>query len=315
MLTAMEERDAMIQGLGAGADDYIQKSGDWEVLKARLRAQIRRKQFEDENRRIREELLKTELEAAEARAARELAETRVALVDELERKNQELESFSYSVSHDLRAPLRTIDGFSRAVIEATGDRLSDKERDHLRRIRAAAQRMGELIDDLLQLSRVNRVEITRARINLSVIARAVADECQRREPDRAVTIAIADDVYVQADNRLLRVLFDNLIGNAWKFTARTDQARVEVGVQTRDDGIRYFVRDNGAGFNMAYAEKLFRPFQRLHTEAEFPGTGIGLATVYRIVDRHGGRIWAEGAVNQGASFYFTLGRAKSVGRT
>jgi len=308
ILTALEGREAMIQGLGAGADDYIQKSGDWDILKARVRAQIRRKQFEDENRRIREELQKTALEAAEARAARELADTRAGLVEELERKNQELESFSYSVSHDLRAPLRTIDGFSRAVIEVSGDRLGEKERDYLRRIRAAAQRMGELIDDLLQLSRVNRAELARSRVNLSAMARAVADECQRREPERKMTLSIAEELYVGADNRLLRVLLENLIGNAWKFTARTGEPRIDIGAEVRDGGNMYFVRDNGAGFDMAYAEKLFRPFQRLHTEVEFPGTGIGLATVYRIIDRHGGRIWAEGAVNHGATFYFTLAR-------
>ena len=252
--------------------------------------------------------MKTALEAAEARAARELAETRAALVEELERKNQELEAFSYSVSHDLRAPLRSIDGFSRAVMEGSGDRLDEKGRDYLRRIRAAAQRMGELIDDLLQLSRVSRAEIVRSRVNLSAMVRAIADECQRREPERAVTVLIADELFVEADSRLLRVLFENLLGNAWKFTARTAAPRIEIGVESRDEGTVYFVRDNGAGFNMAHVEKLFRPFQRLHAERDFPGTGIGLATVYRIVDRHGGRIWAEGVVGRGATFYFTLVR-------
>ena len=190
MLTALENRDAMIQGLAAGADDYISKSSDFEVLKARVRAQIRRKQFEDENRRIREELLRKELEAAEARAARELAETRAVLVDELERKNKELEAFSYSVSHDLRAPLRSIDGFSKALLDDWADQLNPKAKDYLGRVRAAAQRMGELIDDLLELSRVGRAELRRGRTSLSEIAQSVAVELRKSDPDREVEIEV-----------------------------------------------------------------------------------------------------------------------------
>lgn len=313
MLTALEDRQAMIQGLSVGADDYISKSSEFEVLKARVRAQIRRKQFEDENRRIREELLRTELEAAEARAARELAATRAVLVEELERKNRELEAFSYSVSHDLRAPLRSIDGFSQALLEDCAHTLNPKSRDHLQRVRSAAQRMGELIDDLLQLSRVGRAEIHRSRMNLSEIARAVVTELQKREPERRVEVDIQETPLADVDSRLMRVVLENLLGNAWKFTANVPQPRVQFLRERTANGPAFVVRDNGAGFDMTYVEKLFRPFQRLHSATEFPGTGIGLATVHRIVDRHGGRVWAQGGVGGGAAIYFTIPPVRSGG--
>jgi len=313
MLTALEDRQAMIHGLRAGADDYIAKSSDLEVLKARVRAQIRRKQFEEENRRIRERLLRTEHEAAEARAVRELAEARAALVLELERKNKELEAFSYSVSHDLRAPLRSIDGFSQALLEHYSDGLDEKGRGYLVRVRAATQRMGELIDDLLHLSRVSRAEVHTRRLDLSKLAQSVATELKSKHPDRQVELVIEQGLSSDADAGLMRVVFENLLGNAWKFTEKTPQARIEVGVQHKEWGPAYLVRDNGAGFDMEYAGKLFQPFQRLHAEAEFPGTGIGLATVSRIIDRHGGRVWAEAAVGVGATFYFTLEGARPGG--
>jgi two-component system NtrC family sensor kinase len=313
LLTAMEDRATMIQGLGAGADDYISKSSEFEVLKARVRAQIRRKQFEDENRHVREELLLKEMEAGEARAARELAETRAALVVELERKNKELEAFSYSVSHDLRAPLRGIDGFSQILLKDCAHMLDAKGMHHLERVRAAAQRMGELIDDLLKLSRVGREELSRSPVNLSGIARTIATELGRNEPERKVAFDIPDELVVDADNRLMKVALENLLGNAWKFTSKIASAKIEFGVEQRDAATVYFVRDNGAGFNMDYADKLFSPFQRLHRDADFPGTGIGLATVYRIFDRHGGRVWAEGAVGKGATFYFTISSTRLGG--
>jgi DNA-binding response OmpR family regulator len=308
MLTAMENREAMIQGLAAGADDYISKSSDFEVLKARVRAQIRRKQFEDENRRIREELLRKKLEVTEARAARELADTRAMLVEELERKNRELEAFSYSVSHDLRTPLRSIDGFSKALLDDCADQLPPKGKDYLERVRAAAQRMGELIDDLLDLSRVGRAELKRGPTSLSEIAQSVAASLRKGDPDRQVVIDVGGALTADADRRLLRVVLENLMGNSWKFTVRVPAARIEVGSDR--DGLVYFVRDNGAGFDMTYADKLFAPFQRLHSRADFPGSGIGLATVHRIVDRHGGRVWAEATVGAGATFYFTLAPAR-----
>jgi len=311
MMTALEDRGAMIQGLGSGADDYISKSSDLEILKARVRAQIRRKQFEDESRRYREDLLQKELEATEARSARKLAETRATLVEELERKNKELEAFSYSVSHDLRAPLRSIDGFSLALLEDYADLFDDKGKDYLRRVRAAAQRMGDLIDDLLQLSRVTRAELSREHLQLSELVKEVADGLARREPERNVQFVIHQGLVVQADGHLMRVLLDNLLGNAWKFTSKTPNATIEFG-QTCEGAVTvYYVRDNGAGFNMEYAAKLFSPFQRLHSEVEFPGTGIGLATVQRIADRHGGRAWAQAQVNHGATMFFTLTRSST----
>jgi DNA-binding response OmpR family regulator len=305
LLTAVEDRDTMLDGLSAGADDYISKSSEFEVLKARVRAQIRRKQFEDENRRIREELLRKELDAAEARAAQQLAETRAALVAELERKNRELEAFSYSVSHDLRAPLRAIDGFSKALIEDCGDKLDTDAQQNLQRVRTAAQRMGELIDDMLQLSRVTRLDLTRRRVDLSALAREVAGELARQDPERNIEIEVKPDLTTDADARLLRIVLENLLGNAWKFTRKAEGARIEFGVVEGSETV-FYVRDNGAGFDMRYAQKLFRPFQRLHTEADFPGTGIGLATIHRVIDRHGGRVWAEGEVGKGATFFFTL---------
>lgn len=313
ILTALDNRAAMLDSLGAGADDYISKSSDLEVLKARVRAQLRRKQFEDENRRIREELLHKEIEASEARAAQQLAETRAALINELESKNEELEAFSYSVSHDLRAPLRTIDGFSAALLEDHGDKLDERGHDHLRRVRGAARRMGELIDDLLQFSRVGRAELRRTDVDLSALAQTVAGDLQRGDPTRSVEVVIGGGLTARADPRLVQVVLENLLGNAWKFTAKTAGPKIELGATSNNGAVVFQIRDNGAGFDMAYAKKLFLPFQRLHGENEFPGTGIGLATVRRVVERHGGRIWAEAAsVGNGALFSFTLPSRKAL---
>jgi two-component system NtrC family sensor kinase len=309
MLTSCETKEDMTRGLEAGADDFVGKSSDMTVLKARIRALLRRKFFQEENRRIREDLMQKELEASEGRAERQLAQTRAALVGELERKNMELEAFSYSVSHDLRAPLRSIDGFSSALLENYGSTLDAKGLGYLRRVRAATQRMGELIDDLLQLSKVGRADLQRRQVDLSAIARAVAATLQQTAPERQMGIAIQDGIVVNADQRLLQVVLENLLGNAWKFTANIAKPWIELGTVQQEGFITYFVRDNGAGFDMAYAEKLFAPFQRLHSETTFPGTGIGLATVHRIVERHGGRIWGEGVINHGATFFWTLPNA------
>lgn len=306
IVTSMEDRDAMIESLGIGADDYIGKSADFDVLKARVRAQIRRKQFEDENRHIREELLRHEMAAAEARAAREVAEAKAAMSEELENKNRELEAFSYSVSHDLRAPLRGIDGFSQMLLEEYHDQIDETGQGYLTTIRKGAQKMGALIDDLLRLSKVSRGELKKKPVDLSQTAREVVDGLRLAEPDRAVEVIVTDGMVVDADASLLGIVLQNLVSNAWKFSKNKASARIEVGVRNEMDRTVYFVSDNGAGFDMAYAAKLFTPFQRLHSESEFPGTGIGLAIVQRVIHRHGGRIWAESTLGEGAAFCFTL---------
>jgi PAS domain S-box-containing protein len=231
--------------------------------------------------------------------------TRNAL--ELEAANRELEAFSYSVSHDLRAPLRSIDGFSQALLEDYDDRLDDQGRDFLRRVRAATQRMAELIDDLLQLSRVTRADLTPEAVDLGATAVAVMAALRKAETGRTVDVDIGEGLTAVGDPRLLRILLDNLLGNAWKFTSRTADARIELRRAPSVDGCAvFFVRDNGVGFDPAYLDKLFQPFQRLHGVDEFPGTGIGLATVQRIARRHGGSAWAEGRPGEGATFFFSM---------
>ena len=226
---------------------------------------------------------------------------------ELEAANKELEAFSYSVSHDLRAPLRAVDGFSKALLERYVDNLDDKGKHYLQRIRTGTQRMGELIDDLLALSRVTRTQMRRTAVDLSTLAGEIAAELHSTQPERQVEFAIAPGLVADGDISLLRVVLENLLNNALKFTSAHTQTRIEFGAILQADAkLAYFVKDNGAGFDMAYVNKLFGAFQRLHTTSQFPGTGIGLATVQRIIHRHGGRVWAEGAVEQGATFYFTL---------
>ena len=226
--------------------------------------------------------------------------------NDLQISNKELEAFAYSVSHDLRAPLRTIDGFSHALLDDYDDKLDVQGKDYLRRVRAATQMMAQLIDDMLKLSRVTRTEMNIEKVNLTQIARSVIDELQKSQPERLINIKIADGLEDTADSRLMRVALENLLGNAWKFTGKQAEAVIEFGA-TKEGGRKvYFIRDNGAGFDMAYVDKLFAPFQRLHTMEEYPGTGIGLATVQRIINRHGGRVWAKGQVGKGATFYFSL---------
>src|SRR6185312_4698013 len=224
--------------------------------------------------------------------------------------NKELEAFSYSVSHDLRAPLRHINGFSQALLEDYSDQLDEAGKAYLNEVRNASQEMAQLIDDVLQLARVTRSEMRREEVNLSELARSVISELKKTDSDRIVAIDIEDGLNVRGDKRLLRIVLTNLLGNAWKFTSKVKDAEIKFGVQKQNGEHSYFVRDNGAGFDMSYTAKLFGAFQRLHTAAEFEGTGIGLATVQRIVNRHGGRVWADAAVNQGATFYFTLTGAK-----
>ncbi|HEX3000576.1 MAG TPA: ATP-binding protein [Armatimonadota bacterium] len=225
---------------------------------------------------------------------------------QLEASNKELETFSYSISHDLRAPLRSIDGFSQALLEDLSGKLGSEDQDYLGRIRAAVQRMARLIEDILNLSRTIRAEMHFTEVDLSAQAREVVDELRRAEPERAVEVSIQDDLMVEGDETLLRQIVQNLIGNAWKFTSKTPDARIWFGAERENGRIVYHVRDNGAGFDMHYSQNLFVPFRRLHAESEFPGTGIGLSIVKRIVQRHGGDIWAEGAPGKGATIYFTL---------
>jgi PAS domain S-box-containing protein len=257
----------------------------------------------------------TERKQAEAELARyrehleELVEARTTA---LEAANHELEAFSYSVSHDLRAPLRAINGFSQALIEDYAGKLEAKAVDYLNRVRQGAVRMGELIDDLLKLSRVTRQDIRGQNVNLGALAAECAAELRAREPGREVDWLLASRALVTGDPHLLRIAMDNLLSNALKYTSRTPHARIEFGVMSGDGAEVYFVRDNGAGFDMQYADRLFGAFQRLHKVEDFPGNGIGLATVKRIVVRHGGRIWAESQPGQGATFYFTLARTEGV---
>ena len=220
--------------------------------------------------------------------------------------NKELESFSYSVSHDLRAPLRSIDGFSLALFEDYEDKLGEEGREYIERIRTSTQQMGQLIDDLLALAKVTRTDMQFKPVNLSQIAQETADMLKRSDTHRQVEFVIQEGLKTKGDPRLLRVVLTNLLGNAWKFTAKHEAARIEIGSELQNDEKVFFVIDNGAGFDAAYADKLFKPFQRLHTPQEFEGTGIGLATVKRIIERHGGRIWAEGEIEKGARIYFTL---------
>jgi PAS domain S-box-containing protein len=225
---------------------------------------------------------------------------------DLETANKELEAFCFSVSHDLRAPLRVLDGFSDELLRRYAAHLDDQGRHYLQRLRTGTQRMGDLIDDLLQLSRFSRGEMKRERVDLSGLARAIAADLLQREPDRQVSFDIQPELTGQGDPGLLRAALVNLLGNAWKFTGKRSAAAIAFGRTTHQGRPAFFVRDNGAGFDMSHVSKLFGAFQRLHSQREFPGNGIGLATVQRIVHRHGGKIWAESDPGLGATFYFTL---------
>jgi signal transduction histidine kinase len=291
-----------VRGYAVGAVDYLLKPVVPEFVRSKVAVFV---ELAKKNELLRRQAA---LLAQSEQAALELAETRAELVRELEHKNRELESFSYAVSHDLRAPLRRIDSFSRAILESQADRLDDSGRKFLVRVREASQQMSQLIDDVLYLSRVTRAELRDQEVDLSELAGTIAGRLQEAEPERRVELKIRPGLVVTGDGQLLKIALENLLENAWKFTARQPEARIEFGATQVSGEPTYFFRDNGAGFDMTYAGRLFGPFQRLHAQHDFPGSGIGLATVQRIIHRHGGRVWAEGLVGQGATFYFTLGR-------
>ncbi len=282
---ARSERD-MLHGYSQGAVDYVFTPIIPEILRAKVSVFVdlfhKTREIKRHEQRLHEKNL------------------------ELEATNKELEAFSHSVSHDLRAPLRHIDGFSRILLENHGAQLDQQGKEYLERVCGATRRMSQLIDDMLHLSRVTRAEMRREETDLAAIALEIAAELGKNHPERSVEFEAAQGLTAQCDPRLSRIALENLLGNAWKFTGKCDRARVEFGMAERDGKPVYFVRDNGAGFDMAYVKKLFGAFQRLHSDDEFPGTGIGLATVQRIVHRHGGRIWAEAEIGKGAAFYFTL---------
>ncbi len=328
LVTTLSDPGDIVRGLECGADNFIRKPYDEKYLLSRIdyilmNRELRKSEkvelgvvinlmgqrhfITSDRQQILDLLISTYEQAVHMNEELQTRQKELAeRTAQLEAANKELESFSYSVSHDLRAPLRSINGFSQALLADYADRLDAQGKDHLHRVHAASQRMAALIDDLLNLSRVTRGEMHLESVDLSALARTIAAELRKSQPARQVECVIAAGIVANGDAGLLRIALENLIGNAWKFTSKSPRARIEFGVTQREGESVYFVRDDGAGFDMAYAGKLFGAFQRLHAATEFPGTGIGLATVQRIIHRHAGRVWAEGAVEHGAAFFFTL---------
>ncbi|HSB33014.1 MAG TPA: MASE3 domain-containing protein [Nitrospirota bacterium] len=285
------------------SEEALQKARDESELRVRERTAELARANEELEEEIRE---RRHAEESLRRLNEELEQRVTARTSELEAANRELEAFSYSVSHDLKAPLRSIDGFAQAIEEEQSGRMDDSGRNYLRRVRMAAGKMSQLIDALLNLSRQSRGEMRPTSVDLSRLAKGIAEEFAKSQPGRMSAFIIPDGITAEGDPVMLRAVLENLLGNAWKFTGRCESPRIEFGTMQSNGSVVYFVRDNGAGFDMAYADRLFKAFQRLHSAEEFFGIGIGLATVQRIIHRHGGRIWAEGEVGQGAVFYFTL---------
>ncbi|HEX3875568.1 MAG TPA: response regulator [Bryobacteraceae bacterium] len=314
-LTALGGSDDHIRrGYDLGAVDYLSKPFVPQILRTKVSVfvELHRKnalllqqsqQLERQNAELQDAIQRSWRAEEEIKALNRHLERRVA---ELNDVNHELETFSFTVSHDLRGPLSRVSGFSRALLESNRDQLDDKGRLYLNRIEQSVRRMDDLVEDLLALSRVTRVEMTKQVVDFSSIARSLAAELGAREPSRSVEFIVADNVHAFGDADLLRAALQNLLENSWKFTRKHARARIEFGAKTTEHGHTYFLQDDGAGFEMAKASRLFSPFQRLHRDSEFEGTGIGLATVERIIRRHGGRIWAESEIEHGAAFYFTL---------
>ncbi|MDQ6880402.1 MAG: response regulator [Candidatus Dormibacteraeota bacterium] len=290
-VTALDQADTdMGRGYDLGAVDFVFAPVVPAIMRAKVSVFVELYRAQQELRRYRNQL-------------EELVEERTTALTAI---NRELEAFSYSVSHDLRAPLLAFDGLSQALLDDYGDRLDERGKDYLQRMRRASQRMGAVFNGLQSLFRVTSGEIRRESVDLSALAAEIVEELRASSPDRNVKVDVADQLTISADARLARIMLGTLLNNAWKFTSKKLDAAIEVGRELVDGESRHFVRDNGAGFDMLYAHKLFGAFQRLHSQSEFPGVGIGLATVRRIVNRHGGRVWAEGVLGEGATFYFVL---------
>ena len=289
LLTGYASADNAIAAVGL-VDDYLTKPVQPEDLVRSVNAGLERTRLRRENRRL----------------VANLHELNAALEETVAERTRALEMFTYAVAHDLRAPLRALDGFSEVLIDECSDVLNETARDCAGRIQAASSQMAKLIDALLDLYRVSRAEMNLQTIDLGAEARRIAGVLQRSAPDRSVRFVIQQPVWARADPTLIGTVLQNLLDNAWKYSSRRDDAVIEFATMPARDTSVYYVRDNGAGFDSAFADKLFVPFQRLHTPGEFPGTGIGLASLRQIVERHGGQVWAEGAVGEGATFYFTL---------
>ena len=316
-LTALGRSEAHIrQGYDVGAVDYVIKPFVPEILRSKVSVfvELHRKNallshqshlLEEQNSELQQAIHRSQKAEEEIKALNHHLEQRIK---ELNDVNHELEAFSYSVSHDLRGPLSRMAGFSKALLEFHGGQLDEQGQLYLKRIENSSRRMCELVEELLNFSRLTRLEMSMTTVDLSATVCAIAGELTARDPARQVNFVVQEGLRAWGDFTLLRAALLNLLENAWKFTSKHTTARIEFGAAETADGTVYFLRDDGAGFDMADATRLFNPFQRLHRESEFEGTGIGLATVERIVRRHGGRIWAEGRVEQGAVFYFTLRR-------